>query len=195
MNNWTIGKKLTASFLAVAAITLLLGIVGYYGAVKSNEAIDEIGIVRLPSVQSLLVMSEAQTAVDGVENALLSRDINLKSRQDKYADLAAAWKRANDAWKTYEALPQAPEEKITWNKFVPAWESWKKDHQAYVALSQEYDKTVDAQLKGSRTLRKDGQTGADHQPCALCESQGLAGSNCGNLSFQDGQREIDLHEG
>ena len=173
MNNWTIGKKLTASFLAVAAITLLLGIVGYYGAVKSNEAIDEIGIVRLPSVQSLLVMSEAQTAVDGVENALLSRDINLKSRQDKYADLAAAWKRANDAWKTYEALPQAPEEKITWNKFVPAWESWKKDHQAYVALSQEYDKTVDAQLKGVELYAKMAKQALTINPVPFAKAKAL----------------------
>ena len=67
MNQWTIGKKLITSFLAVAAITLLLGIVGYYGAVKSTESISEIGKVRLPSVESLLIISEAQTAVDGTD--------------------------------------------------------------------------------------------------------------------------------
>ena len=49
MNQWTIGKKLILSFLAVAVITLLLGLVGYYGAVESNKSITEIGKVRLPS--------------------------------------------------------------------------------------------------------------------------------------------------
>jgi len=154
MNQWTIGKKLITSFLAVAAITLLLGLVGYYGAVKSTQSISEIGKVRLPSVESLLIISEAQTAVDGAENALLSRDINLKARQQKYATFAAAWKRAEDAWKVYEPLSQTPEEEATWKKFVPAWEAWKKDHLAYVATCQEYDKTVDAQQKGAEGYSK-----------------------------------------
>jgi methyl-accepting chemotaxis protein len=154
MNQWTIGKKLITSFLAMAAITLLLGLVGYYGQVKSSQSISEIGKVRLPSVSSLLIISEAQTSVDGAENALLSRDINLKARQEKYAVFAAAWKRAADAWKVYEPLPQTTEEEATWKKFVPAWEAWKKDHQAYVATCQEYDQTVEAQQKGAEAYSK-----------------------------------------
>ena len=135
-------------------VTLLLGLVGYYGAVKSNASIGELGKVRLPSVESLLTISEAQTAVDGAENALLSRDIKLQARKEKYTTFADAWKRAEAAWKVYEPLPQNTEEEATWKKFVPAWEAWKKDHQAYVALSQEYDKTVMDQEKGSELYSK-----------------------------------------
>ena len=40
---WTIGKKLIASFIGVATITLILGIVGYYGAVKGEHSISKIG--------------------------------------------------------------------------------------------------------------------------------------------------------
>ena len=112
MNQWTIGKKLITSFMAVAAITLMLGLVGYYGAIKSTKSILEVGKVRLPSVESLLIISEAQTAVDGAENALLSREIDMKARQEKYATIAAAWKRAEDAWKVYEPLPQTAEDKV-----------------------------------------------------------------------------------
>ncbi|MEI6569715.1 MAG: MCP four helix bundle domain-containing protein, partial [Verrucomicrobiota bacterium] len=154
MNQWTIGKKLITSFLAIAAITLMLGLVGYYGAIKSTKSILEVGKVRLPSVESLLIISEAQTAVDGAENALLSREIDMKARQEKYATIAAAWKRAEDAWKVYEPLPQTAEEEVVWKKFVPAWEAWKKDHQAYVAILQDYDKTVDAQRKGTELYGK-----------------------------------------
>ncbi len=153
-SSWTIGKKLITAFIAVAAITLLLGIVGYYGAVKSGDAINEIGAVRLPSVQSLLVMSEAQTAVDSAENALLSRGIDLAARDAKYATFADAWKRAEEAWKVYEPLPQTAEEEVTWKQFVPAWEAWKKDHLIYVSLSKEYDKTVADQQKGDELYEK-----------------------------------------
>ncbi len=145
---WTIGRKLLTSFSVVAAITLLLGLVGYYGATRSNEAIAEIGVNRLPSVSSLLIMSEAQSAVDGAENALLSREIDLAARQQKYASMAAAWQRVDAAWKTYEPLPQTPEEEAVWKKFLPAWAAWKNDHQTYVALSRAYDATLAAQHQG-----------------------------------------------
>ena len=150
LQNVKLGTKLLLGFGVVAVITLVLGIVGYYGAIKGDESVTEIGIVRLPSIDSMLTLSEAQTAVDSAENALLSRDIDLKSRQEKYTAFAAIWKRAENAWKVYEPLPQTDEEAKVWKEFVPAWEKWKKDHQAYVALSMEYDKTVEAQQLGNK---------------------------------------------
>ena len=170
---WTIGRKLIASFSAMATIVLLLGLVGYYGTVKSGQAITEIGVTRLPSVQSLLVMNEAQTAVDGAENALLSRDIGLKARQEKYATFAAAWKRAEDAWKIYEPLPQTTEEEATWKKFEPAWNAWKKDHQAYVAMSKEYDLTVEAQQKGADLYGKMATQALKVNPVSFAKAEAL----------------------
>jgi len=149
MTQWTIGKKLIASFLAVSAITLLLGSVGYYGTVKSYGALSEIGMNRLPSVESLFIMSNAQEAVDSAEHSLLSRDLGLAERQAKYAEFEACLKRAEDAWSVYTSRIHTPEEKSVADKFFPAaWESWKKDHQDFVVLSKEYDKTVEAQKEG-----------------------------------------------
>ena len=170
---WSIGKKLITSFLAVAAITLLLGLVSYYGAAKSNQAIGKIGTVLLPSVQSLLIISEAQTAVDSAENALLSREIDLKARQEKYAAFAAAWKRVDDAWRIYEPLPQTPAEAATWKKFDPAWQAWKKDHQALVALSQEYDKTVEAQQQGAEGYAKMANQALKINPVSFAKAKAL----------------------
>ena len=138
MNNWTIGKKLITSFLAVAAITLVLGLVGYYGAVKNGESILEIGTNRLPSVQSLLVISEAQTAVESVENNLLCTKHNDSTRQELIESFNGIKKRADDAWKVYDLLPQSPEEATTWKAFVPAWEAWWKAHEGFVILAKKY---------------------------------------------------------
>ena len=153
-SGWTIGKKLIVSFLSVAAITAALGVVGYYGVSEGGKAIDELGAVRLPSVQSLLVMSEAQTAVDSAENALLSRDITLAVRQEKYQTIRAAWNRVEKAWGIYEPLPQTTEEAATWKEFVPAWNGWKKDHESYVSLSKQYDTCVDDLVKADATYKK-----------------------------------------
>ena len=137
--NWTIGRKLIASFIFVATITLLLGALGYYGAVMSDQAIKEIGGVRLPSVQSLLTISEAQTAVDSAENALLCQQIDSAVRQAQFKRFGKAKQRADAAWKVYEPLPQTAEEAETWKRFVPAWEKWWKDHEAYIVLVRQYE--------------------------------------------------------
>ncbi len=138
-SQWTIDKKLIAAFLSVAAVTAVLGIVGYYGVNQGGIAINELGDVRLPSVESMLVISEGQTAVDTTENALLSPSIDQATRDSKYKDFAAIWQRIEDAWAIYEPLPQTEEEASTWEKFVPAWNAWKSDHEEYVRLSKDYD--------------------------------------------------------
>lgn len=136
---WTIGKKLATAFMAVAAITLLLGIVGYYGALRSQQSIEEVGHIRLPSVQSLLQIRKARATMVGAENALLSTKLDAAARQVKFKEFDEAKKQADDARKVYEALPQTTEEATNWKKFVPAWEEWWKNHEEYVRLAKEFD--------------------------------------------------------
>jgi methyl-accepting chemotaxis protein len=149
MKHMTIGKKLITSFTAVTVITLLLGLVGYYGASESKLAIGQLGTELLPSVEQLLLIDGAQATVDAAEKTLLSREIDLKARQEEYAIIAAAWKDAEAATKAYDALHKTAGEEAEWKRFGTAWTAWKKDHEAYVALSREYDKTVEAQQKSA----------------------------------------------
>ena len=158
---WTIGKKLIMSFLCVAVITGVLGIVGYYGVSKGAAAVTEIGGVRLPSVQTLLIISEAKTAVDSAENALLSTSLDATGRQAQYQRFIDARKRADDAWKIYEPLPQTEEEAATWKQFVPAWEKWWKDHEDYVTLVHQFE-AID--VRKPEALQRDVQQFmGDHQ--------------------------------
>ena len=151
---WTVGKILISAFMVVAVVTMVVGVVGYYGIDSEGKAIDELGGVRLPSIESMLTVSEGQTAVDATENALLSRAVRLKTRQGKYDDFAAIWQRIEAAWKIYEPLPQTDEEAATWKEFVPAWNAWKKDHQEYVRLSKEYDQYVESTFLADETYKK-----------------------------------------
>ena len=153
-SQWTIGKKLIAAFLSVATVTAVLGIVGYYGVNQGGIAINELGGVRLPSIESMLTVSEGQTAVDTTENVLLSRALDLNTRQRKYEDFAAIWQRIDAAWQVYEPLPQTDEEAATWQQFVPAWNTWKKDHEEYVRLSKEYDNYVEGQFRADTAYKE-----------------------------------------
>ena len=139
MKNWTIGKKLLTSFLAVAVITALLGLVGYYGAVKSNDAIAEIGTKSLPSVQNLLTIGDAANVIRASQRTLLNPDLSQADRQRPLANVANAREEYAAAWKLYESLPKTAEEAAAWKEFVPAWEQWRKDNDEFFKLNGELE--------------------------------------------------------
>ncbi|MBI5822107.1 MAG: MCP four helix bundle domain-containing protein [Verrucomicrobia bacterium] len=136
---WTIGKKLITSFMVVAAITLLLGSVGYYGAVQSDQAIAEIGVVRLPSVQNLLIISRCAESIRVVQRTLLNPDLSTADRKRQFENIARARANYEAAWKIYEPLPQTIEEEATWKEFVPAWGQWRKDNDEFFKINSELE--------------------------------------------------------
>jgi methyl-accepting chemotaxis protein len=137
--NMKLGTKLISSFSVVALITLLLGIVGYYGANRSDKAIDEIGVVRLPSVDSLLIIKENAENIRGTMRTLAIPGLPGEIRQRQAKNLAEARSEYEKAWKIYEPLPQTPEEAALWKRFVPAWNAWREENNKAVALAKQID--------------------------------------------------------
>ncbi len=123
-----IRMKLIASFTAVAMICAAVGAMGYYGLNQTTAALKDVGDVRLPSIQSLLIISEAQTALKVAERTLTRADLSNEIVTDQHKRMEAAWKRVEDAWKIYEPLPQTKDEAEAWKEFVPLWNAWKKDY-------------------------------------------------------------------
>ncbi len=138
MDSIRLKPRLVGAFLIVALIAGLIGWKGISGMGQVMESGVEIGTNRLPSIASMLSIKEAQMDIDSAENALLCTAINGASRQELYGRMEKALKRADDAWKVYEPLPQIVEEKKVWDQFVPAWNAWVKDHNDYVSLAKAY---------------------------------------------------------
>ena len=118
-----------ATLVAIMMVALLVvGAAGYNGIVKVGVAVNEIGVVRLPSIQGLLVMSEGQTAVASATLYTAVYENNYQS-QDKFSEAIElrkkAWANIDRGWKRYEPLPQTPEEEVMWKRFTGEWASWK----------------------------------------------------------------------
>ncbi|MEI8376115.1 MAG: MCP four helix bundle domain-containing protein, partial [Planctomycetota bacterium] len=141
------GTKVLGGFGFAILITAVVGFVGNQGISKLSNYIDDLGTNRLPSVESLLVVSEAQTSVNARENALMCKTLDDAGRQQRYDGIKSAWDRAEKAWKIYEPLPQTKEEEAKWKEFVPAWTSWKRDHEEFLRLSREWEKVRKADAK------------------------------------------------
>ncbi|MEW6658299.1 MAG: methyl-accepting chemotaxis protein [Thermodesulfobacteriota bacterium] len=139
-NKMKLGTKLIVSFAAVALITLLLGSVGYYGATQSVKAIQEIGIVRLPSVDNLLIIKENAENIRGTMRTLAIPGLHADIHQRQYKNLAQAREEYEKAWKKFEGLPQTAEVAELWKRFVPAWNAWRQENNKAVELSRQIDR-------------------------------------------------------
>ena len=139
LDNVKVGPKLIGGFLVVAGIAAVIGIVGVTQLNVLNGHLTEVSTNRLPSIESLLNLSEAQSAIDGSENALLSTVANTSDRESAYKRFDDKKKAIAENWKVYEPLPQTTEEAALWKQFVPKWEKWLKDHDEYVVLVKAWE--------------------------------------------------------
>jgi methyl-accepting chemotaxis protein len=136
---WTLGKKLTAAFVAVTGIALMLGIVGYSGAVRSSGSVNDLGGAHLPAVESVLTMKEAATAIKSAQRTLLAQDTDSALHQRQYENISKALERSDQAWKVYEGLAHTPEESRLWKAFVPNWQTARAEGDKFLELSKVLD--------------------------------------------------------
>ena len=140
LNNISIGKKLVGGFLCVAAIVLVLGVNGYYGMSQLENAIEEIGEVRLPSVKSTLEMEVQMLEITEDLRTLLNPYNSLEVRRTQYADIEAARADHRAAMAVYEPLPQSAEEAQEWQGVVSLLPQWQASIDEIVRLHQEFDR-------------------------------------------------------
>ncbi len=134
-----LGTKIGMGFGCTIAIAMVLGGTGYYSALRNAESIHEVGNVRLPSVQSLDIIKLAGTDIKSAQRTLLNQDLDPATRDRQHDIVAKARDAYEAAWKTYEPLPQTPEEAKLWTEFVPAWQAWRKDNTDFFALAKRLD--------------------------------------------------------
>jgi methyl-accepting chemotaxis protein len=138
MKNMKLSVKLIGGFIIVALLITIVGISGSIGIRNTEQSLNRASNVLLPSVNSLNVINEAQTAIKLAERSLLipeflkeDKDINFQlNLMDK------AWKRVEQASKIYEPLEQTKEEAAVWGNFKTAWDAWKGDINRFVDLAK-----------------------------------------------------------
>ena len=138
--NMKLGTKLLLGFGALAMITLLLGVMGYYGAAKSNKAIEEIAHLKLPSVESLLSLEGSAENIRGSMRTLAIPGLTGEMRQRQYDNMARTREDYEKSWKTYESMAKTQEEETIWKQFVPAWNVLSEENKKFVAMSKDLDR-------------------------------------------------------
>ena len=123
MSNLSIRTKLLLSFSATVLIAVIIGIFGYWGIKQSQSNIHEIGVIRLPSVNTLQNISEAQSGIRADERVLLNPYFTIEYRKHQYYVIQEKWKTIKINWNIYAQLPQTKEEAVLWQEFIPVWKN------------------------------------------------------------------------
>lgn len=143
LNKIKIRTKLLASFILVAIITGIVGLVGYRGMNQISASEKDIAVVRLPSIEGLYMLLTGEKSAWVAERGLINRRMmDPEIRKAQYAYNEEALKQTDEGWKIYEPLPQTDEEARDWKLFVPLWNNWKVEHRKVIELSLEKDKLV-----------------------------------------------------
>lgn len=133
-----LSTKIIRSFMSIALIVLLVGLVGWFSLSTISSHFDEVVDVRLPSIISLENISEQQTAIKAATRSLLISDLPLDKINGQYLDIEDARDHIKEAWDIYIPLPQSKDEEALWNIFVLKWENWTKDIDNLIILSKKY---------------------------------------------------------
>ncbi|MEJ2637210.1 MAG: methyl-accepting chemotaxis protein [Calditrichia bacterium] len=145
LSKMKLGSKFIGSFVIIAFIAMVIGILGYWGLKNTTAHMTEISQVRLPSVKSLLMIKEAQTGILTAERGLLDNDMrDVWQAQYDYIDKKFA--ELDKAWAIYEPLAKTPQEAVLWQQFVPQFNDWKKKHKKVTDTARSLDRLLTSGL-------------------------------------------------
>ncbi|MEW6574606.1 MAG: MCP four helix bundle domain-containing protein, partial [Bacillota bacterium] len=180
------GPKIMLALCTVAVIAVVIGLIGYRGMGTTMERYDLTAWNTLPGTQAAFTIQELQMDILGAERTLLIPDIDKSVADSQLETINDAWREIDSAWKTYESISLTAKGQEMWQKFVPAWEVWKNDHQEFMKLYQQYaesgDKKIYAALK-SHAFGKEAES--------LEESETLLGEI---ISLNAKQAEADMEQ-
>ncbi len=156
LTNFKIRTKLIAGFLTVALIVAIVGVIGYNATFRMYKLQDEFAERRLPSVQALLIISEAQTSIDDSVNLIMLNTIKGTDFDSQLKSIDDALKKAENEWGIYAAMPATEEELIMQNDFLMFWDVWKKNINSFVDLAKQYNASPSEDTKNMMIIKKDG---------------------------------------
>lgn len=137
--NMKLGTKLILTFMSIATTTLVLGVMGYHGTLKSEASINEVGAVRLPGIETVLKMQVELESLVGGMRTLLNPDNTREIRQEQYDHIAKTRERYGQARTLYETLSHTPEEVQEWNEFLRILPEWVGANDEILKLSRQLD--------------------------------------------------------
>lgn len=137
--NLKLKTKLIVSFIIVAFITLVVGVVGLGGVYKLSGSFQNVADTQLPKIQTLYKLNMAKAGIDSCEKALLDSSLTASDRETYYSKIQVFFTQIALYQKAYESLVLTKDETDIWNNLLSCLENYQKNDQELQGLSKQFD--------------------------------------------------------
>ncbi len=115
MKGLKIGRKLVFAFLAVAGLTLILGMVSMWGLSEVKDAMDYIGKKRLPDLNALAILNTQRMVIRSQTLEVMlyegaDQDTAVKAYRRIQEQRTNSWKLVDQAWEALLSVERITEE-------------------------------------------------------------------------------------
>ncbi len=137
--NLKLKTKLMVSFIIVAFITLVVGVVGLGGVYKLSGSFQNVADTQLPKIQTLYKLNMAKAGIDSCEKALLDSSLTASDRETYYSKIQVFFTQIALYQKAYESLVLTKDEMDIWNNLLSCLENYQKNDEELQGLSRQFD--------------------------------------------------------
>ncbi|MGE5655321.1 MAG: methyl-accepting chemotaxis protein [Actinomycetota bacterium] len=141
-NLWVKSKglqfKLINAFLLMGFIVFIVALGGWFGSSQLSEHINEISIVRLPSIVGLQTIDNGVRDVYAVELSLLNTRLTDVIRREQIQKIDRGFQKIKVGWEKYEPLPRTPHEDLLWKQFISQWQQWHQEHERFMEIYNKF---------------------------------------------------------
>ncbi len=138
--NLSLQARMLAAFIFMGLIVLIVALVGWGGNYRLSNRLDMITGNSMPSAIALWKIKEGQTQIQSSERLLLNPRSSNERRTVAKERINQAWQQINQGFAEYTNIPEKdPEENRLYNQFIDAWNQWKRVHEEFLQLNQEFE--------------------------------------------------------
>lgn len=141
MKNMALRTKLISSFVLVAMITAIIGIVGYWAVGTLGNSIKDIGGKNLPRIDGLLTIQNAFEATCTAQRTLLNPRLSKELRERQFSNISQHREILTKAETDLKEKFETEEEKITLKRLEDALKEWEQENLRFEEYARELDKT------------------------------------------------------
>ena len=139
MRSMSLRARLVGGFVLVALITLIIGMVGWYGAGSLRRGIEGIGHVNLPSINHLLTIESNIESFRVAQRTLLNPNLTDAERTRQHANIVRAREGYQAAIAAFNQLSHSEEEKTAWTQFESALADWRRINEGFFTASSQFE--------------------------------------------------------
>ncbi|WP_045221045.1 methyl-accepting chemotaxis protein, partial [Desulfonatronum thioautotrophicum] len=141
MKNIRLGVKLIGGFAGVALIVFFVGAFGWYEARNLTGHIEEVGEVRLPSIQALQNIEKEYESLRVAQRTLLVPGLSAQDMQRQFDNLARQRTVIANLREEFEALPATAEETALWRQTAAALDAWRTLNDRFIEMGRDLQRT------------------------------------------------------